>query len=118
MARGHHADADFERVLAARQRVGQLDFQNRCSLRDLAMKGEHLQRIALPGNRLSPGREFQAAEPASGSARPVRSRQPFRIKQGQRAGFDGDHKAGLNALVGDLAGIDGKRNRRGLAGTN
>ena len=82
------------------------------------MKGEHLQRIALPGNRLSPGREFQAAEPANGSARPVRSRQPLRIKQGQRSRFDRDHQPGLNALVGDLGGIDGKRDRRGLAGTN
>ena len=66
------------------------DFQPVGPWRDLDMEGEHVNVIPPPGDRLAQGAHFQAAQVGDRAVRLVLARNPFRVKQRDRAGMDGE----------------------------
>ena len=70
------------------------------------MKGEHIHRVARPGQRFAVCRDLQATQARHPAPWRVRARQPLRVKQSQRPRRDGDHLAHLHDLAIQVGQLD------------
>jgi hypothetical protein len=82
--------------------------------RNIEMKGEDIEQIALPRDRLAAGLELEACDAADGAVWLVIAGNPFGIVDSQRAWFDWDHFMTAQELLLGPGRID--RERNGLRG--
>ena len=82
-----------------------------CSVGDVEMEGEGVERIALPWNRLSARLEFEAGEAGDGTVGPVVAGNPLGKVERERTGIDGKDQTRAKKLLLGLGGIDSERDR-------